>query len=96
MSEHTSRLYYNSEEIKFADVERILKLANATLGEYVNDLNGELTEMDIDVLKTILYIYSPEKEMKHHEHVLFKDVVYCACGNGSTRKKTELTSFLLL
>lgn len=92
MSEKLSRLYYNSERINFTDVESILKLANTSLDkylEYLYELNSQLTMMDIEVLKSLLNIFSPIKEGKPYEHVLFKDVAFCACGNVSTRKKNR-------
>ncbi|MGE7941406.1 hypothetical protein ACQKNB_04880 [Lysinibacillus xylanilyticus] len=92
MSEYISRLYYNAERINFTDVESILKLRNTTLDEYLEylyELNSELTMMDIEALKSILFIFSPVKDGKPYEHVLFKDVAFCACGNISTRKKNR-------
>lgn len=89
MSEYKSRLYYNFEPINFTDVERILKLGNTTLDKYLYELNSEMTMMDIEALKSILFIYSPIKDGKPYEHVLFKDVAFCACGNTSTRKKNR-------
>ena len=89
LSEYTSRLYYNSEQIQFTDIEKILKLANTSLLEYLEylgELNSELTVKNIDALENILSIYSPKKECKSHEHILFKDVAYCSCGNSSIRK----------
>lgn len=89
MSDHTFRLFYNSEPIKFTDVLKILRLANATLEEYLeylNDLDSELSVMNEETIETILHIYSPKKEGRKHEHVLFKDVAYCACGESSIRK----------
>ncbi|MEK4129766.1 hypothetical protein NYE67_08785 [Solibacillus sp. FSL W8-0474] len=89
MSEYTCRLYYNSKQIKYTDIEKILKLANTTLIDYLEYLYvlcSELTIKDIDTLKIILFNYSPKKEAEPYEHILFKNVAYCYCGQSSIRK----------
>ena len=91
-NESVQRAFFNSSSMKLETAKKILEFANRDIIEYLNYLKGINSEFvidDLDVLSTILYTYSnktitpPEEKF---QHVIFKDLIYCACGHKSYRK----------
>lgn len=90
--EVTQRAFFNSSSMKLSTVEKILEFANSDILEYLkylDDIDTELVITNIDALSTILYTYSDKVKIlpdEKFQHVIFKDLIYCACGHKSYRK----------
>lgn len=89
-SNHIIKLFYDSDVINLEYVKKILEFSGSDLDEYLdylNEINEENSVKNEDVLDLILNGHSPKKKDKNKfEHVIFKDVAYCACGRKSDRK----------
>ncbi|MGE7840795.1 hypothetical protein ACQKNX_08380 [Lysinibacillus sp. NPDC093712] len=91
-SEKTYKAFYCGDSMKLEVVGDILKVADTDIHEYLRylvDQDNDLVCTNIEALESILYTYSSRiktsKEDKF-QHVIFKDLIYCACGQKSYRK----------
>ena len=89
VSSYTFRNFYSGAAIKLNDVYKIFELAHTDIQDYfdyLKDVDNDLTITNMEALESILFVYSPKKERSSTEHLLFRDVVFCQCGNKAIRK----------